>query len=62
MKTTTVILSEKGFQNLHKFLGRADLKGHEVPDFLQLLQELRAVEEGASSAVKAGVGLGKQTP
>ena len=52
MKTTTIILSEKGFQNLHKFLGRADLKGHEVPEFVQLLQELRAVEESGAAPAK----------
>ena len=52
MKTVPLTLSEKGFQNLHKFLGRADLKGHEVPDFLQLLQELRPAEEAASAPAK----------
>ena len=45
MKTIPLALSEKGLQNLHKFLGRADLNRHEVPDFLQLLQELRPAEE-----------------
>ncbi len=41
MKTETLTLSEKGLEALHKFLARADLKGREVPEFLQLLQELR---------------------
>jgi hypothetical protein len=45
MKTMTLTLGEKSLQNLHRFLGRADLKGHEVPDFLQLLQELRPAEK-----------------
>ncbi len=41
MKTHTLTLTEKSLEALHKFLARADLKGREVPEFLQLLQELR---------------------
>ncbi len=54
MKNTTITISERGLQNLHKFLGRAELKGHEVPEFVQLLQELRPIDE-------AGVAPAKQT-
>jgi len=45
MKTVTLQMTPKGLEALHKFLGRADLKGREVPEFLQLLQELRPVEK-----------------
>ncbi len=44
MKTVTLHLTPKGLEALHKFLGRADLKGGEVPEFLRLLQELRPAE------------------
>jgi hypothetical protein len=50
MKTIPLRLSEKNFALLHRFLGRADLKGHEVPEFLQLLQELRATPTEDSNA------------
>jgi len=50
MKTVTLTLSEKSLQNLHRFLSRADLKGHEVPDFLQVLQELRPAEPAPTAA------------
>ena len=53
MKTVTLTLSEKNLQNLHRFLGRADLKGHEVPDFLQVLQELRPAEPASAAAPAA---------
>jgi hypothetical protein len=39
-----ITLTEKTLQSLHKFLARADLKGHEVPEFVQLLRELRPAE------------------
>ncbi len=50
MTTHALTLGEKTLQSLHKFLGRADLKGHEVPEFLQLLRELRPTEPEASAS------------
>ena len=47
MKTVTLTLQEKSLETLHKFLARADLKGREVPEFLQLLQELRPATSAA---------------
>ena len=45
--TLTLTLTDKSLETLHKFLARADLKGREVPEFLQLLQELRPVTGSA---------------
>ncbi|SDU29621.1 hypothetical protein SAMN05444156_3134 [Verrucomicrobium sp. GAS474] len=36
----TFLLSPASWTALLKFLARADLKGHEVPEFSRLLQEL----------------------
>jgi hypothetical protein len=53
MKTVTLTMTEKSLETLHKFLARADLKGREVPEFLQLLQELRPTPPSESPASPA---------
>ncbi|MDE1170771.1 MAG: hypothetical protein PW734_06120 [Verrucomicrobium sp.] len=54
MKIHLLRLTEKNLALLHRLLGRADLKGHEVPDFVQLLQELRPVADEATSKSERG--------
>jgi len=39
-------LDEATWEALRKFLARADLKGHEVPEFSRMLRELEALRLG----------------
>jgi len=48
-----LLLSEGAWNALKKFLARADLKGHEVPEFARLIQELERAPE-PTTPVSAG--------
>ena len=51
MKNTALSLSDESWNALRKFLARADLKGHEVPEFTRLLQELERCRTVAAKPV-----------
>ena len=53
MKNPPALLGEEAWNALRKFLARADLKGHEVPEFTRLLQEL---ERCRTTAAKPASG------